>query len=155
MSKKRVIAIDPGNVQSAMVTWDGETLSFDKDENPRILKSLLCFTELEWPLVIEKVASYGMPVGETIFETVYWTGRFAQAYGVERVTRIPRMDVKMHLCHTSRAKDGNIRQALIDRFGPPGTKKKPGRLYGVSGDSWAALALAVLAYDKGILQEAR
>ena len=57
-----------------------------------------------------------MPVGAEVFETVYWSGRFAEAYGVEHVERITRVDVKMHLCHTSRAKDGNIRQALIDRL---------------------------------------
>jgi hypothetical protein len=28
-------------------------------------------------------------------------------------------------------------------FGPPGTKKFPGVLYGISNDVWAALAVAV------------
>jgi hypothetical protein len=64
-----------------------------------------------------------MPVGAEVFETIYWSGRFAEAYGVEHDARITRIDVKMHLCHSPRAKDGNVRQALIDRFGKPGTKK--------------------------------
>ncbi len=42
----------------------------------------------------------------------------------------------------------NIRQALIDRFGPPGKKKAPGATYGLSGDMWSALAVAVTFTDK-------
>ncbi|MBV8782506.1 MAG: hypothetical protein JO353_14005, partial [Phycisphaerae bacterium] len=54
-----------------------------------------------------------------------------------------------------RAKDGNIRQALIDRFGPTkeraiGKKKSPGPLYGMSGDCWSALAVAVTYADQRI-----
>ena len=54
----------------------------------------------------------------------------------------------MNLCYDSRAKDGNIRQALIDRFGPVGTKKAPGWFYGVSKDVWAAVAVGVTWADK-------
>jgi hypothetical protein len=46
-----------------------------------------------------------------------------------------------------RAKDSNIRQALIDRFGEPGTKKVPGLLYGIKKDEWSALALGVFWHD--------
>src|SRR3990167_6090451 len=57
-----------------------------------------------------------------------------------------------HLCHDSRAKDGNIRAALIDRFGPGkdraiGRKATPGPLFGVSSDVWSALAIAVTFTD--------
>ena len=38
---------------------------------------------------------------------------------------IYRKEEKMNICHTMRAKDSNIRQALIDRFGEVGTKKNP------------------------------
>lgn len=104
--------------------------------------------------VIEMVASYGMPVGRDVFETVFWTGRFAQMWnvqsGIERphAARIYRLDVKQQLCKDSRAKDSNIRQALIDMFGPGkeaavGTKSAPGPLYGIKKDMWAALAVAV------------
>ena len=66
-------------------------------------------------LVIESVESYGMAVGKTVFETCYWIGRFDPTC---RAKLLPRRDVKLHLCGSARAKDGNIRQALIDRFGP-------------------------------------
>jgi hypothetical protein len=62
-----------------------------------------------------------------------------------------RATVKAHLCRSAKAKDSNVRQALIDLFGGKenaiGTKKTPGPLYGISGDVWAALAVAVTWYD--------
>lgn len=61
---------------------------------------------------------------------------------------MPRIEVKKHLCHNGAAKDSNIRQALIDRFGPPGVKKEPGILYGVKKDIWAAMAIAVTWFDQ-------
>lgn len=142
----KILSIDPGTVQSAFVLWDGETI-LDKGifENNDILEYLkFRIADL---LVIEKVASYGMAVGESTFETVFWSGRFAQAWP-GRIRRTTRGDVKMHLCGSMRAKDGNVRQALIDRLGAPGTKKNPGLTYGCSKDVWAALALAVTTYDQ-------
>jgi hypothetical protein len=91
--------------------------------------------------VIEKIACMGMAVGEDVFETVFWSGRFCQAsWSFDRVTRA---EAKMHLCGSMRAKDANIRQALIDKLGPQGTKKNPGPTYGISKHLWSALAVAV------------
>jgi hypothetical protein len=143
-----LLALDPGPVKTALVRWDGRAVTLKTyAENDAVLAQLRERSARGEPLAIEQVASYGMPVGVEVFETVYWSGRFAEAYGIERVRRIPRLKVKLHLCHDSRAKDGNIRQALIDRFGKAGTKKAPGMLYGISGDLWAALALAVTAAE--------
>jgi len=102
-------------------------------------------------LLIEQVASYGMAVGAEVFETVFWSGRFAQTWideGPGEWQRMKRLEVKMALCHDSRAKDANVRQAVLDLFGSTrqraiGTKKQPGPLYGISGDEWSALALVM------------
>ena len=40
-----------------------------------------------------------------------------------------------------------MRQALKDRFGDKGTKKKPGHFYGFSKDIWQAYALGVYWID--------
>jgi hypothetical protein len=98
--------------------------------------------------VIEMIASYGMPVGAEVFETCVYIGRLMEAFGPDRCDRLTRIEVKSHVCHSARAKDGNIRQALIDRLGPPGTKRAPGGTYGISGDVWAALAVAVTWLDR-------
>lgn len=82
-------------------------------------------------MAIEMIASYGMPVGKEVFETCVWIGRFIEDMKYipqDRITTteyIYRKDEKMNLCHSMKAKDSNIRQALIDRFGVVGTKKNP------------------------------
>lgn len=147
MKATAVIAIDPGPECSALIRWDGSAITLKQyAPNAEILSTIGDLSGRD-PLVIEQVASYGMPVGVEVFETVWWSGRFAQAYGADHVSRVPRLQVKLHVCHDSRAKDGNVRQALIDRFGKPGTKKEHGVLYGISGDLWAAFALAVTWWD--------
>jgi hypothetical protein len=100
---------------------------------------------------IEMIASYGMPVGASTFETCVWIGRFMQQFGAVEVDRIFRKDVKMYLCHSMRAKDANIAWAIRDRFEPTGggknpvvgTKAHPGPLYGVAKHAWAALGVAL------------
>ena len=92
------------------------------------------------------IASYGMAVGREVFETCVWIGRFKQAFRAPEMVRLVyRKDVKMHICGTPRAKDANIRQALIDILGPQGSKKAPGPTYGVASHAWAALGVAVTA----------
>jgi hypothetical protein len=54
----------------------------------------------------------------------------------------------MNLCNSMKAKDSNIRQALIDRFGEVGVKKAPGWFYGFKKDVWAAYAVGVTYLDK-------
>ncbi len=102
---------------------------------------------------IEMIASYGMPVGKETFETCLWIGRFIGAWeGIhgKEPALLCRKDIKMHLCGTMKAKDGNIRQALLDRWGPQGTKKAPGPTYGISSHTWAALAVATTFMDKHV-----
>ncbi|CCH04029.1 hypothetical protein NH44784_000371 [Achromobacter xylosoxidans NH44784-1996] len=103
-------------------------------------------------LAVEMIASYGMPVGREVFETCVWIGRFVQAWG-GAVEMVYRKDVKMHLCGTAKAKDGNVRQAILDLYPRTGggatpqvgTKGRPGPLYGVSTHAWAALGVAITA----------
>ncbi len=104
-------------------------------------------------VAIEMVASYGMAVGKETFRTVWWSGRFADAW-FDQSGKLPvevfRQEVKMHLCHNTKAKDANIRQALIDMYGGSkevaiGRKASPGPLYGVTSHAWPALAVAITA----------
>lgn len=159
----RILAIDPGTSESAWVVWDGSKIhAYGKDPNERLL-SMIRGRSINGSWVasctIEMVASFGMPVGAEVFETVYWIGRFAEAFDMSSplvsvfnsaVTRITRNEIKNHLCHSSRAKDANIRQAIIDRLGAPGTKRAPGGTYGISGDVWSALAVALTFWDKHV-----
>jgi len=150
-TENRVLAIDPGTELSAWLLYDRaakKPIDFDIRNNDDIvvqLESRLGGKTI--PLVVEMVASYGMPVGREVFETCVWIGRFLQVYPGP-THRIYRKDIKLHLCGQYRAKDANIRQELLNRFGPGkdkaiGKKASPGPLYGICRDLWSALAVAV------------
>lgn len=152
---RTIVAIDPGLEQSAALRYTPSTGAVDLYgilPNEAVLAGLCGPWQAGSPhLAVEMVASYGMPVGRDVFETVFWIGRFFERWSGPR-SRVYRKDVKMHLCASARAKDANIRQALLDRFGPGkaaavGTKKAPGPLFGVKADLWAALAVAVTFSD--------
>ena len=156
-----IVAIDPGCTESGyvVVRHDGNEITqiVDKGkvENEKIFFVLNQY--LGFDLAIEKVACYGMPVGEEVFDTCHWGGRFFQAASMGKCARkikmIYRKDEKLNLCGTMAAKDANIVQALIDRYayGQPnkgkGTKKQPGFFYGFAKDVWQAMAVAVTYFD--------
>lgn len=143
-----VFAIDPGTSESGWVIYeDGEVCQSGVCTNDEILEKIDKVLPGNYPLAIEMIASYGMPVGAEVFETCLWIGRFQQAAGPWRVKLVYRRDVKLHLCGSPKAKDPNIRQALIDKLGPQGTKKAPGPTYGVKSHAWAALAVAVTVHE--------
>lgn len=150
----RIIGIDPGNRESAMALYNGESFQFGKFDNfgeffPQLEKWLIENRVDE--VYIEGIQAMGMSVGASVFETAYFIGEIKMWLGMKfpHIARviIHRSDVKMHHCNSMRAKDTNIRQAIIDRFGAPGTKRNPGILYGCSGDMWSAVAIATMAYD--------
>lgn len=144
-----ILAIDSGNIESAYVLMDSKTykpIEFGKVDNFIILEKL---KELNYDtLVLEMIASYGMPVGASVFDTCVWIGRFIQARKNSKCEYIYRKEEKMNLCNSMKAKDSNIRQALIDRFGEVGTKNNQGWFYGFKKDVWAAYAVGVTYLDK-------
>ena len=147
---RRILAIDPGTAQSAWLVWatgvDSFVERFGIVPNDELLDSLRRGSTGADVVVIEKIESYGMAVGREIFETVHWSGRFTEAASPTPVVQLPRRAVKLAICGNARAKDANIRVALLDRFGGPaakGTKAAPGPLYGIANDVWAALAVAI------------
>lgn len=159
-----LLAIDPGNEESALLLYDTVTstpVQWAKLPNAEALRWIdqrlgkgLFPTADE--LAIEMVASYGMAVGASIFATCVWSGRFLERWALHSGERpahcVYRSEVKTHLCHSMRAKDANIRQALLDRWGGKeqavGRKASPGPLYGIAGDCWSALAVAVTVAER-------
>jgi hypothetical protein len=116
----RLLAIDPGYEQTAVIGLDGARIHHAYiASNDVVLDWLYTSAGAFDGAAIEMVACYGMAAGKELFETCVWIGRFMEAIASEHVTTrcLVRMDVKMHLCHNSRAGDSNIRAALIDRYG--------------------------------------
>jgi len=170
----RILAIDPGPEISAfcVLLSDGDALALPVDfgllDNPVLLANLprLCADHL----AIEEMACYGMAVGKSVFRTQLWLGRFIERWsrpfncilrkgrwGPEPLTTGAEgkyQGVCVHLCRNNGAKDSNIHQALLDRWGGKpkavGRKKTPGPLYGITGDVWSALAIAVTYADQAM-----
>lgn len=157
----RILAIDPGNKDSAYVVMRSDYtiehgLKLSNDMMLKTVKDICSVWGARMTVVIEMVASYGMAVGKEVFDTCVWIGRFTQAAldaGCP-VEYVYRMEEKMAICHDSRAKDSNIRQALIDRFAKhdkktgKGTKANPDVFYGFKADMWSAFACGTVWIDK-------
>ena len=156
-----IVAIDPGNTHSAVCVMDAETyapLIHFKLPNRDVVTFLRTKVSGRAPVIIERVASYGMAVGKEVFDTCFWIGYFAAVAELngspERVHYIYRQEEKLCLCQDSRATDQNIRRALIDRFAVHdlkngrGVKKNPDFFYGFAQDHWAAFAVGCTWLDK-------
>ena len=149
----KIIAIDPGSVQSGYVIWDGKAILHAEIIKNEELNNILPHAKRDHNLVIEQIRSYGMAVGASTFDTVFWSGRFCESFG-KPFYLMPRLEVKKHICHNGSAKDSNIIQALVDRFAygqknkGKGTKSEPGFFFGFKSDIWQAFALAVTWWDQ-------
>jgi len=156
-----IVAIDPGNIESGYVYLceDLSVVECGKISNEELLTRIYnkdFYPGGEVHFAIEMIASQGMAVGKSVFETCVWVGIFTEAIRNEYCIKpkyIYRQDEKMNLCNSMRAKDSNIIQALIDRFAPntpnkgKGTKKEPGWFYGFKKDIWQAYAVGVTYHD--------
>lgn len=148
-----IFAVDPGPDESGWV-WlkEGrvECSGVHPNEEIKIIMAGCRYSLFG----IEGIACYGMAVGQSTFEACEWIGRFLEfnaGIGAD-AAKVYRKEVKIHLCGTMKAKDANIRQALLDRYGSErkkavGTKRSPGPLFGVSKHAWAALAVAVYLHE--------
>jgi len=160
----RIFAIDPGNVTSSWVLLDADTnpptlLDYSLDEpNAAMERHFTPFVQVG-AVVIEMVRSYGRPVGESIFETCVWIGRFEQMLersGLPRERLFRPEVVKLLGLPGSGSGDRQVRARLLEIYGGKatalGTKKAPGPLFGVTEDVWAALAVGV-AYSRKVARE--
>ena len=152
-----ILAIDVGTTETGYCLMDKNTykpLKFGKIDNNELLKIV---KEEEYnELVYEEFQSYGMPIGISTITSITWNGRYIQSAldREKKVGFVYRKDEKINLCGSMKAKDSNIRQALIDRFAQfdfkngKGNKSKRDFFYGFSKDVWAAYAVGVTYLDK-------
>lgn len=151
-----VVGCDPGYRETALVSFNGESIVAHVTlPNEAILEALSHHAKgPENVLVVEQMqlftSNYG--VGQEVFDSVFWSGRFVQAWTPGRWDRILRAKVRGHL-GASKGGDAAVRAALIARFGPYkevaiGNKKKPGPCFGIAGHEWQALAVAVVWFDQ-------
>lgn len=140
----KVLAIDPGPQKSAWVILDGvNVVDFNIEDNDSI-----SFRKTDH-LAIEMIASYGMAVGAEVFETCVWIGRFIEMLHDRGHTKIYRKDVCLNLCGSVRAKDSNVRQALIDRYGGQSTAIGGVKCRKCKGKGWFGAGRPVCADCNG------
>lgn len=150
----KILAIDPGNIESGVAIIEMpnfKLLWFSKLKNEDVYKVAHRYDFDE--VAIEMVACLGMAVGKDVFETCLWIGRFLEQFKEYKVSFVYRREEKIHLCGSMKAKDSNIKQALINRYAKhdfktgKGVKKDPDTFYGVTKDVWQAIAVGVTFYE--------
>ncbi len=156
MQERLVYGVDPGTIETGWVLWDGKrVVECGIDPNAAFLERLRSHTDPDKPpitMFVEMIACYGMAVGFETFETCLWIGRFCEVWDI---LGLPwhlcyRTRIKIHHCHSAKATDSNISQAIRDKYGVVGTKKKPGPLYGVKKHIWSAVAIATYGLEAKI-----
>ena len=146
-----ILSLDVGTEESAYCLIDSSNykpLKFGKIDNNELLE--IVKTENYDKMIYEEFQCYGMPIGVSTITSITWNGRYIQS-ALDRnkpVEYIYRKEEKINLCGSMKAKDSNIRQALIDRFGEVGTKNNQGFFYGFKKDIWAAFAVGCTYLDK-------
>jgi hypothetical protein len=151
----KILGVDPGTVNSGYVIFSPDDMSILESgvvDNEEFLH-LSVWDDVDI-VCIEMIASYGMPVGQTTFETILWIGRYVQVciFKNKKFELLyKKKDINPTLCFSNKAKDANIRQAILDLFPATGggsvpqkgTKSNPGPLFGVSSHAFSALAVAM------------
>ena len=154
-----VLALDPGNVYTAYVLLNEkcEIIDAKKILNHELLKVIIDYSNSDTYFVYEMIKSQGMAVGQTVFDTCTWIGRFIQLAiecKYKLIYPIYRFEEKQWICNSARAKDTNIKMALITRFAKhdfltgKGKKDNKDFFYNIKADMWMAFAVAITFLDK-------
>lgn len=155
-----IAAVDPGEKESGYVLLsdDLRVLQATTWPNAQLLKEIAAVRaslaraslaiELSRPFLMQRAGQKGAFFPSQLLHQAAWAGIFAASGELEDVSFYDRRAVKLQLLGRTNGGDAEIRQALIARYGGTradaiGVKAKQGPLYGVTGDAWAALALAI------------
>ena len=156
-----MLGIDPGPRDSGLTWWDTDAEKVREsreDLNDNILRELrdnpipMCAAAM---IIIEDPQPMRRPASEDFIDTCKWSGRFREAIegGLDLATigsliMIPYREVSQHFCRIVGAKETFVKRAIIEKYGDPGTKSKPGKLYGTKGHGWSALAVCIVASER-------
>lgn len=145
---KSVIGVDPGSKKSAYILWNGKEI-LDKGilPNEEIIDLLDAMWREPITLAIESMVHITNG-GKAIVDTLLWAGQFYRTWTGNKEF-VPRYKVTLALTgkNPSKESDKLVREALIRRFGGPGTEKNPGFTYGLHSHLWQSFGLAVAHFD--------
>jgi hypothetical protein len=130
-SSRDVLSVDPGDTVSAWVIsrpWkmcEGKrtpfrVMSFGRMKNQNLrnhLGRVSAEDRKDVLMVIEMLRTRGMPTANQEFETCVQIGMFRKLWLPGKWSYAFRGDIKLCLCGVTRAKDSNVRTALIELWG--------------------------------------
>jgi hypothetical protein len=145
----KLLAIDPGNKESGYViigqAAPSSRLLFEITEhgnipNFELLKIIQNNLEGIDTGLVEMIQSYGMSVGETVFDTCRWIGKFELRMldNSWKTALIKRKEIVNYHCSSAAVKnpDSLIRKRMIEKY--------PKESKGVTSHAWQALGLATM-----------
>ena len=140
-----IFAIDPGPKISTWVKYGDHTIhGIGRDvRNETILENI---PKIDVPIIVEDIENMGQTVGESIFKTARWSGRFEERAfraGVD-LHFLKRTSIKLHLCGNRNANGKLVTVALKERF-------TSAELQGIADHAYSALAVAVTWEDQHAL----
>lgn len=154
-----IMAVDPGSTSSGLAVLNAKTRRLGRAgvfSNHEILKHIEDSTCID-VLALEQMSSYGKPVGQEVFATVFWAGRFAERWIAtgrqeESIRQAIRQHIKRHLWGFANAKDSDVLAAVRQRMQSKNSRIKGDPLEGVHSHAIAALALAFYVAETEGLQ---
>ncbi len=139
----RIAALDPGSGESGLVVFETAPFGILRHEH-RLNPKLVHEPPIADVLAVEWIEERGVRLAESVTETIMWATVLIWQWGFwNRHHRVCRSRVKRTLLGVTSGTDKLIREALIERFGDPGSAKAPGLLHGFVSHEWAALAAGV------------
>lgn len=127
-----ILGIDPGLWESgwATVTRDGglRLLAHGVDSNPSVRMKVQAFvaSRPQAPVAIEHMQPRGQPTSKDEMDTLFAAGRMTADVPRGLLFGLTAGTVRLHMCGMRGAKDANVRQAVIDRWG--GDQRAIGRV---------------------------
>lgn len=165
---KYILGIDPSNKASAWCLMEIPTLRvvecgfLEAKEMLYFIEKVVDTDEYEVYLAVEGMQNLGQVVGSDIFNTAYLIGRILERAELtpmlngrkyKDIKLIYRTQEKKIVCgKSSRVKDKDIRQGLINKFAEhdfkngKGNKANPDWFYGFARDEWSAFAVGYTAW---------
>jgi hypothetical protein len=137
MSKKNVIiCFDPGNDLTGWCVYSVEDKVLfykNKEDNLKVIEKFKEFFQKYNILQvgIEYPSSYGMSVGQSLYDTCTFVGILIQISKDNNINPelVFRKSVKMFLCNSVRAKDAEVNLRVREYFGEDNTIKSPNVFY--------------------------
>ena len=149
-----IIGIDPGPEFSALVEWDGEKFI---DKAYMLNVDILYHLSVVSPCTIgiEQIRGYGLSVGNSTFDTCFWSGKFALQGEMckSKVFMIPRIDVLTHFNIPRKGSDRWLKEKLVDEYPTTFKQAKRNKSGSLSVKGWndhhyAAFGIAIVASIK-------